>query len=218
MFVPEDDMTICGDVTRLLHKIQKVFYKPEDVPFDNGIYFFYKGMFYCNNHLPGPFFRILRVGTHRKDNNLRHRLKLHYTGNKNSSVFRRLIGSAILREAKMERCYDHWEKQGKKTCPLCKQVEETVTSYIKEHYFKCIEVKDRDLRLRLEEGLIAMLSSCPKCNSPDFEDWLGEYCYAEEVKKSRLWNIKGVNAEPLTGEEFGILSEIVMETKEKYDM
>jgi hypothetical protein len=43
--------------------------------------------------------RIVRVGTHREQDNLQRRLRYHYSGNKNGSVFRKHIGGAILAQA-----------------------------------------------------------------------------------------------------------------------
>lgn len=119
---------------------------------------------------------------------------MHYSGNKNSSVFRRLLGGALLRkEDPHHPCLwpapgqGHWEKQGVQTCPRCRPVEEVVSTLLEEEFwFRCIEVKDMGLRNKIEKLLIATVSLCPVCGAS--ERWLGHWSYSDNMKRSGLWN------------------------------
>jgi hypothetical protein len=175
------------------------------VPAD-GLYFFYEDG-ECNRHDGGP--RIVRVGNHpRRIGGLRDRLRNHYSGSKNGSVFRKFLGGAIMRRrGDNDSCLQpapgqgHWEKQDAKTCSRCRSIEEEVSRLLRERFrFRCLEVIDKGERNRLEEGVIAVLASCPKCEpSPD---WLGRYAYNLDVGESGLWNSNYTkNGVPLTLEE-----------------
>src|SRR5262249_23792598 len=73
-----------------------VYRAPGEVPFANGLYFLYGA---SKTSRPGT--RIVRIGTHpRAQTRLVERLREHYNsgvGAKNSSVFRRYLGGAVLR-------------------------------------------------------------------------------------------------------------------------
>ena len=62
----------------------------------NGIYFFYEIGETCIKANKGQK-RIVRVGTHSVNGNLRQRIYSHFRGNKNSSVFRKHLGGALIR-------------------------------------------------------------------------------------------------------------------------
>jgi hypothetical protein len=55
---------------------------------ENGISFFYE--------IGEPDGRIVRVGTHRVDGRFRKRVRLHYGGNKDASVFQMHVGGALM--------------------------------------------------------------------------------------------------------------------------
>ena len=62
-------------------------------------------------------------------------------------------------------------------------------------------------RLRLEEGLIALLN-----NSADYyssQSWLGRYSPKAEIVNSGLWNVQGLNGIPLTKKEIEKIKCIV---------
>ncbi|MHB8132538.1 MAG: hypothetical protein ACYDEX_26585 [Mobilitalea sp.] len=65
----------------------------------NGIYIFFE-----RSETIGTIDRIVRVGTHKKDDRFRGRIRQHYgyvnslKGNKNGSVFRNHLGGALMRK------------------------------------------------------------------------------------------------------------------------
>jgi hypothetical protein len=119
---------------------------------------------------------------------------MHFKGSKNSSVFRKSLGGAIIRKLNPnDPCLlpapgqGHWEKQDMPTCEKCKPVEKQVTELLKTNfYFRCIEIENRDLRNSFEEKLVATISLCPICKPS--ESWLGKWTYSEKVRNSGLWN------------------------------
>ena len=119
---------------------------------------------------------------------------MHYNGNKNSSVFRKALGGALMRELDPENpCLlpalgqGHWEKQDMHTCEKCKPFENQVSELLKSSfYFRCIEIENRDLRNSFEEKLVATVSLCPVCKPSS--SWLGRHAYSDKVRRSGLWN------------------------------
>jgi len=168
------------------------FKEPSRVPFNNGLYFFYEEG-ETSKHAPND--RIVRIGNHPlSQDSLKRRLRMHYSGGKNGSVFRRLLGGAILRRAdpnspclKPGPGQGHWEKQGLHVCENCKPIENQVRDLLKKSFrFRCIEIEERELRNDLEKKLIATISLCPICRPS--ENWLGKFAYSANVQNSGLWN------------------------------
>ncbi|MCK4367165.1 MAG: hypothetical protein KAW84_04395 [Thermoplasmata archaeon] len=184
-------MMICEDIHKALEDLPLWREPSRELP-ENGLYFFYEaGEF--NSHDERP--RIVRVGNHpRSRNTLQRRLRTHYSGSKNASVFRKFLGGAIMRRRdpshpclKPAPGKGHWERQDEKTCPSCKPIEKDVSALLRSGFsFRCIEIVDMDLRNTMEKKLIATLSNCPTCGPSD--DWLGKFAYSEKVVKSGLWN------------------------------
>lgn len=159
--------------------------------------------------------RIVRVGTHRGDGRFRTRIRQHYGkvrslgGNKNSSVFRKHVGGALLRKANPhDPRLEEWLAQGG---PSFNEVEELVSRALREGFtFSCFRVDSPGERLALERGLIALFASYP-LGQPS-ADWLGLYAADERLRRSGLWNTQGTGAEPLTLAEFSRLEDLVKET------
>ena len=165
---------------------------PSQVPFADGLYFFYEEGELCNH---GPKGRIVRVGNHpRSQGGLVRRLKLHYSGNKNSSVFRKFLGGALLRRANPnDPCLapapgkGHWERQDEKACPRCRPTEALASALLREHFsFRCVRIPDMNERNELEARLVATLAACRVCQPSS--SWLGQYAYSAKVRASGLWN------------------------------
>lgn len=154
----------------------------------NGIYFFYEEGEFCR-HFDVKRLRIVRVGTHRKQDRFRSRMRQHFRGNKNGSVFRKHLGGAVLRRRNPDDFrLDEWLKHD---TPTVREVEELVTNKLAAGFtFKCIEVEDKKERLNLEERLIATLAKCPDCEPS--VGWLGHYAASEEIRQSGLWNVQHV--------------------------
>ena len=182
---------MCAKINELLTDLP-LLKDPKQVPFDNGLYLFYeKGE--VSKH--APLGRIVRIGNHpHSQNGLKKRLRMHYSGNKNGSVFRKSIGGAFMRKANPNNpCLlpapgkGHWEKQDMHTCEKCQPVENQVSELLRSNFaFRCIEIQNRELRNRFEEMLVATISFCPTCKPST--NWLGKFAYNQNVKKSGLWN------------------------------
>lgn len=187
----------CKIIHEILETLPEYDYKTpiSKLPTD-GIYFFYEdGEFYRNGIEKRK--RIVRVGTHRVDGNFRSRINNHYKGNKNSSVFRKHLGGALIRKKNPDdKRLNQWLEQD---APTFQEIENDVSNVLKGKFrFKCIPVEDRQERLGLEEQLIATLSNCPEC-SPS-EKWIGAYAASEEIRSSGLWNTQHVSSKNIITE------------------
>jgi len=159
--------------------------------------------------------RIVRSGTHRMDRRLRTRIRNHFgnvnslLGNKNGSVFRKHLGGALLRKEDPDdprlAC---WEEQG---CRCCKDFEETVSQELRDNFtFSCFRADSSEDRLKLKSGLIALFATQP-LGLPS-GDWLGWHTRDKKISFSGLWNIRDVDALPLTPEQFNLLERLVKTT------
>ena len=176
-------------------------YLPSD-----GLYFFYESG-EENAHDRGP--RVVRVGNHpRSTGGLHNRLRNHFSGSKNASVFRKFLGGALMRsDDSGHPCLQpgpgqgHWEKQDARTCDQCRSVEARVDRLLREHFrFRCVAISDMTERNRMEEGLVTSLAACPLCRASPH--WLGIHAYNPNVKESGLWNSDYVRGSlPLTEAE-----------------
>lgn len=206
---------ICGSVHALLSKLP-LYRDPASVPFANGVYVFYEDG-ERTGHAPEG--RIVRVGTHPKQDFLQCRLWNHFTGSKHNSVFRRYVGGAILRrEEPTHPCLrprggkGHWEKGDGISCSVCRPLERRVGDLIRASFsFRCIAIADSHLRRLIERKLIASLSACQACEPS--EKWLGLYAYDQKVKTSGLWNSHHVfGLEALTEDDVRQLERLVDRT------
>jgi hypothetical protein len=162
-----------------------------DLP-NNGLYFFYEeGERFSVNGQLGD--RIVRIGTHREQDRLPDRILNHFRGDRNTSIFRRLLGSAIIqRENPSDPRLQQWLEQG---TPTLTDIEERVSRELREHFsFRCVKVEDRDGRMELEERLIATLARCSTTYPPS-PNWLGLFAASEKVRESGIWNDQHVDSQ-----------------------
>jgi len=196
----EKDLVIqkCKIIYEILSSLPEYDYKTSksELPI-NGIYFFYEDGEFCEDR-NGRQKRIVRVGTHREDGNFKNRINNHFGGNKNSSVFRKHLGGALIRKKNPnDMRLNQWLKQD---APTFQEIETEVSSVLKENFrFKCLPIEDRQERLSLEEQLITTLSRCPGCYPS--ENWLGHYAADELIQKSGLWNTQHVFGNNIITEE-----------------
>ena len=195
-----DPRDACSQIHKALASLPALS-KPSQAPFDDGLYFFYE-IDEISAH--GPAGRVVRIGNHpRSEQGLRRRLRQHYSGRKNGSVFRKLIGGALLRSNDPSHAclspgpgLGHWEKQDLRVCCSCQPLEGSVSEYVAgSMYFRTIRVPVINERNRLEELLIATLARCPACRPS--ADWLGLQAYPQKVRDSGLWNSQYVDREPI---------------------
>ena len=188
-------------------------------PFDelaiphNGIYI----LFEKGEHAHGVD-RIVRIGTHTGENQLRSRLKQHFVNeNKDRSIFRKNIGRAMLQRAK-DPFLQQWNwdlttrKARERYLPLLdeekqRQVEKAVTEYIQQNFsFVVFGVDTKEKRLKWERKIISTVSWCKECRpSPN---WLGMYSPKRKIRESGLWLINGLNKERLSKQELEMLKRL----------
>lgn len=192
-------------------------------PFDikklpkNGIYIlFQKGESF------GGVDRIVRVGTHTGENQLRSRIKQHFIDeNKNRSIFRKNIGRCFLnkenqsylsiwelditpkenREEKLKRIDRIYEAD----------LEKRISAYIQENFsFYVFEVNTKETRLDWESKIISTLSNAAKNGELKVsEQWLGKDSTKDKIRESGLWQVNELYKAGLSEEEFQKLVEVV---------
>jgi len=121
----------------------------DQIPYQNGIYvMFEKGESYHSMD------RIVRIGTHRAQDHLRKRLRDHFVReDADSSILRKNIGRAFL-NMDSKPYLQVWEEEELET-----KLEARISQYLRENItFICFPVDEKAERLRLEEGLIALIA------------------------------------------------------------
>ncbi|MCL5099572.1 MAG: hypothetical protein M1158_00390 [Candidatus Marsarchaeota archaeon] len=169
----------------------------------NGIYvFFEKGE---RSH---GFDRIVRIGTHNGQNQLRSRLAQHLINeNKDRSIFRKNVGRAIISKSGDMKLLEMWEKdrttrKGKSESKgfdmdAITKVENEVSEYMRKNLsFVVFEVGAKEDRLALESKLISTVSLCDACKpSPD---WLGNFSSKQKIRESGLWLVNELYKKPMS--------------------
>jgi len=157
----------------------------------NGIYFFYEEgeKIQIGSQVKD---RIVRVGTHREQDRFPDRIFNHYNGNKNSSVFRKHLGGALIRRKNpADSRLEQWLKQD---APTFDDVEGLVNAQLRERFsFRYIRVNNKEERRDLEKRLIATLSHCSQCKPS--ENWLGRFAASRKIQVSGLWNDQYVDSD-----------------------
>ena len=205
----------CEIIHKLFNSMQKYKFpfNEEEIP-ENGIYI----LFEKGEKAHGGD-RIVRIGTHTGNNQLRSRLKQHFLNeNKDRSIFRKHIGRALLN--KEEDSYlEKWEidlttkKAKDRFLSLInlnkqKQIEKLVSKYIQENFsFVVFPVKDKEKRLEIESKLISTISLCRECKPS--ENWLGLFSPKEKIQNSGLWQINELSKEPLNEKEIEELKNLL---------
>ncbi len=206
----------CTKLHKLLDNVEKHCF-----PFDenkiplNGIYILFE-----RGEIAHMGKRIVRIGTHKGINQLRSRLKEHFLKeNKDRSIFRKNIGRAILKKDN-NPFLKYWEldlttKESKnkylKFIDINKQntIEKLVSKYIRENFsFGVIKINDKNERLKFESKLISTVSLCNECNPSN--KWLGNFSTKEKIRKSGLWLVNELYKTPLSREDLGIVSNILI--------
>ena len=156
--------------------------------------------------------RIVRVGTHAvstgSKSTLRARLKTHLgsqsgSGNHRGSIFRLHLGHALL--AKEGRTMPTWGK-GSVAPPELRSSpqaladeaawEKKVSQHIGAMEVLWVDIPDEPSaeseRAFIERNAIGLLSNiiAPAMSSPS--DWLGNHSPREEIRSSRLWNLRHI--------------------------
>lgn len=208
-------MDVCHELHHLLNDQRRHCFPFEEnlIP-KNGIYFLYEKGEYGHGTD-----RIVRVGTHTGESQLRSRLKQHFLKeNKDWSIFRKNIGRAYL-NAKKDPFLEQWEydltsrKNREKYLDLVdlkklQEVEAIVSGYIRDHFsFVVVEVANREIRLRYESRLISTVSLCKACSGSN--SWLGLNSPKNKIRESGLWLVNELYKTPFSVEEYEEFKDLV---------
>lgn len=203
----------CEKLHKLTNALQVFEFSFEDgnIPL-NGIYI----LFEKGESAHGAM-RIVRVGTHTGQNQMRSRLKQHFiTENKDRSIFRKNIGRCILNKAK-DPFLEKWEldltskKSKDKYSSLIdiekqKKVEKRVTKYLQDNFsFVVLAIENKEDRLKLESRIISTVSLCNECKPS--KNWLGLYSPKKKIRESGLWLVNELYKKPLTKDDFLLLTK-----------
>ena len=114
--------------------------------------------------------RIVRIGkAFRKRNGLKDRLKEHFKGPNDKSIFRRLVLS----------CNNNID----------------VSQYIRDHIvFVLIKTESDQECKNIESCLIGMVAKEYMVNNFNPKKWLGNNCPKVNVQKSKMWNNHHINS------------------------
>lgn len=201
--------SLCLKLHKLFNQLPRYSWDQiPSIPFTNGIYIVFE-----KDEKYHGMDRVVRVGTHTADNRLKKRLNDHFVNeHHDGSIFRKNIGKAIL-NAHHDPYLRIWTLDTSKPANY-KYIDKSkntdtemrVSKYMRASFtFTVFPVPTKDLRLRLEEAIIATLNQ-----TPDFvpsKKWAGKYSPEEEIRSSGLWLKQGLYAAPLTTREFKILQD-----------
>jgi hypothetical protein len=204
-------MTNCRLLHEWVHTLPDYQFPFEDVKVPkNGIYI----LFEKGEQAHGGN-RIVRVGTHTGEGQLRSRLTQHFlTENKDRSIFRKNIGRALLARD-IDPFLSDWELDLTSRAARAKhrshidhakqkEVELRVSEYMRQHFsFAVIAIAHKEERLRLESRLISTVSLCTEC-APS-ASWLGTFSPKAKIRESGLWIVNELYKEPLDEADFTAL-------------
>ena len=203
-------MEICGQIYEALETLPKYREPSTNLP-HNGIYFFYEEGEVCS-HTGKP--RIVRVGIHGERATLWKRLRQHYSLNREGSVFRKHLCTALLKKRGFEdNQIIEWKKGRKsKRWSNFKDIEDEISWLLRsKFFFRVVVVDSVDERRAFEEKLIANLAACPWCRPS--EGWLSRFAWSEKVRRSGLWNSNYVDSENLMdSNNLERLKQLMMQT------
>ena len=204
-------MSQCETIHNLFQnqKRHQVPFDSKQIPF-NGIYILFE-----KGEVGHSGQRIVRVGTHTGDDQLRSRVNQHFLNeNKDRSIFRKNIGRAILnkrndpflkqwnldlttKNAKLKHASSiNFEKQ--------KAIENEVTEYMSDSFsFVVFEVPLKKVRLELESKIISSISHCEECKPS--RSWLGLNSPVSKIVKGGLWLVQGLWKTPLNDADIEML-------------
>lgn len=178
---------------------------------DRGIYFFFEPGEMRSDSGTGP--RVVRVGTHaltaKSETSLWNRLSQHRGnsgsggGNHRGSVFRRLVGAALLASDGDIVCptWDIGQSAPREVRVAERPIEICVSNYMGAMPLLWLAVDDapgpQSLRGYLERNVIALLSNFERTPiDPPSPSWLGRHCPRSCVQGSGLWNSNHVDETP----------------------
>ena len=183
----------CNTIHQWFNGIKKFTFPfdKQEIP-ENGIYILFE-----KNEFAHSTNRIVRIGTHTGQNQLRSRLFQHFLKeNKDRSIFRKNIGRALLNKDK-NIFLEKWEldlttRNAKNLhsdsvdFEKQKEIEKRVTKEIQDNFsFVVFQIDEKDKRLEFEAKIISTVSLCKNCNPS--KNWLGNFSPKEKIRRSGLW-------------------------------
>jgi hypothetical protein len=173
----------------------------------NGIYIIFE-----NGEKYKNLDRIVRVGTHTGNNQLRSRLNEHFIKeNKNRSIFRKNIGRCFLNK-ESNPYLSLWElditsrAEKEKNLKLLdldyeKKMEKRISNYVQTNLSFCVfQIDTKDDRLFWESKIVSTLAKASDIKSS--ENWLGNQSTKDKIKVSGLWQVNELYNDSLTELEF----------------
>lgn len=173
----------------------------------NGIYIIFE-----NGEKYKNLDRIVRVGTHTGNNQLRSRLKQHFIKeNKNRSIFRKNIGRCYLNK-ESNPYLSLWElditsravkENNLKLLDLDfeEKMEKRISNYVQTNLSFCVfQINTKDDRLFWESKIVSTLAKATDIKSS--ENWLGNQSTKDKIKVSGLWQVNELYNDSLTELEF----------------
>jgi hypothetical protein len=182
---------------------------------ENGIYILFEEGEYSHHQR-----RIVRIGTHTGDRQLRPRLRQHFVQeNKDRSIFRKNIGRALLHQS-ADPFLPDWNLDLTTTAQRVlhasridhqkqRSVEAAVTTYIQSRFrFIVIPVPTKIQRLLWESRMVSTIAACPFCKpSPD---WLGHSSPVPKIRTNGLWQVNELFKQPFSVSEFAAFERTIM--------
>lgn len=163
--------------------------------------------------------RIVRIGTHTGENQLRSRLKQHFLNeNKDRSIFRKNIGRSLLKKSN-DPFLEFWEldftsRRAKDMYSHLidfeyqNSIESRVSQYIQNNFSFCVlEVNDKTKRIEIESKMISTVSWCKDCRPST--NWLGSFSPKQKIIESGLWLVNELYKTPFDAPGIEGLSELI---------
>lgn len=205
----------CNELHHLFNKlpVHQFPFEPSQIPL-NGIYVLFE-----EGESAHGANRIVRIGTHTGNAQLRSRLRQHFVAeNKDRSIFRKNIGRALLNKAQ-DPFLEQWQIDLTTRAARAeyahaidfarlKRVEQEVTAYIQKAFkFVVFPVGEKNNRLDLESKLISTVSLCNECLASD--KWLGQNSPVEKIRQSSLWLVNELYKTPFSQNEVDELRSLL---------
>lgn len=181
----------------------------------NGIYIIFE-----NGEKYKNLDRIVRVGTHTGNNQLRSRLNQHFIKeNKNRSIFRKNIGRCFLNKEN-QPYLSLWEldttsrAEKERNLKLLnldfeKIVEQRISNYVQTNLSFCVfQLDTKDKRLFWESKIVSTLAKAKDIKSS--ENWLGNQSTKYKIRVSGLWQVNELYNDSLTELEFDQLKNKIV--------
>jgi len=162
--------------------------------------------------------RIVRIGTHTGENQLRPRLKQHFLSRrKDRSIFRKNIGRCLLNKAQ-DPFLEAWNLDltsrenreaytGKVDFRKQEEIERQVEEFIQgQFFFAALQIPEKTDRIEIESRLISTVSLCEKCRPS--KSWMGLNSPKKKIRESGLWQEQELYKTPISNQEWDSIHDL----------